>query len=244
VDFDTTGPAVWRGGYNSGKIKATNNTWLDLEAGINRVAVRATRTPGVITVKVKGEGLKPASITLRCGVDPTKTTAGKYVKSFSYSAPTGNIHVESNAQNNPYADSEVNIAGLPERLLGADFVQAAKADRACSAVDLMELAVPAGAVVTIAHDDRLPVPAWMSKLFEPTGETITVGGKPMGLFQHRAAAAESLTLGDNATGDAKNANSGPRLDARRGRPNPGLRPERILTPGPCHSLSCAEVTLR
>jgi hypothetical protein len=59
---------------------------------------------------------------------------------------------------------------LPERLLGADFVQAAKADRACSAVDLMELAVPAGAVVTIAHDDRLPVPAWMSKLFEPTGD--------------------------------------------------------------------------
>jgi beta-galactosidase len=65
VDFEVEGPGVWRGGYNSGKIKSTNNTWLDLEAGINRVAVRATRTPGAITVRVKGEGLKPASIAIR-----------------------------------------------------------------------------------------------------------------------------------------------------------------------------------
>lgn len=64
VDFEIQGPGVWRGGYNSGKIKSTNNTWLDLEAGINRVAVRATRTPGAITVRVKGEGLKPASIAI------------------------------------------------------------------------------------------------------------------------------------------------------------------------------------
>jgi beta-galactosidase len=64
-DFEIEGPGVWRGGYNSGKTKSTNNTWLDLEAGINRVAVRATRTPGAITVRVKGEGLKPASIAIR-----------------------------------------------------------------------------------------------------------------------------------------------------------------------------------
>jgi beta-galactosidase len=37
VDFDVTGPGIWRGGYNSGKIKSTNNTYLDLESGINRV---------------------------------------------------------------------------------------------------------------------------------------------------------------------------------------------------------------
>jgi beta-galactosidase len=64
VDFETEGPGVWRGGYNSGKIKSTNNTWLDLEAGINRVAVRATRVAGAITVRVKGEGLKSASVTI------------------------------------------------------------------------------------------------------------------------------------------------------------------------------------
>ncbi|MDE3167966.1 MAG: DUF4982 domain-containing protein [Acidobacteriota bacterium] len=65
VDFETSGPGVWRGGYNSGKIKSTNNTWLDLEAGINRVAVRAGRSAGAITVKARGEGLKPASLTVR-----------------------------------------------------------------------------------------------------------------------------------------------------------------------------------
>ena len=236
VDFETSGPGVWRGGYNSGKIKSTNNTYLDLEAGINRVSVRATRVAGTITVKVKGAGLKPASIMLRsvafngalsampepslpklrpAPVDDsltrtaaTKTTAGKYVRAFSYSGPTGNIHVESNAQDgtNPYADSEMSIAGLPASLKGADFVQAAKADRAYSAVDLMEITVPAGAVVWIAHDNRLPVPSWLSKLFQSSGDTLTVGSRPMSIFQHRAAAAESLTLGDNNTGDAQNAN--------------------------------------
>ena len=44
VDFAVEGPGVWRGGYNSGKINSINNTYLDLECGINRVAVRSERT--------------------------------------------------------------------------------------------------------------------------------------------------------------------------------------------------------
>jgi beta-galactosidase len=64
VDFETEGPGVWRGGYNSGKLKSTNNAYLDLEAGINRVAVKTERTGGTITVRVKGEGLRPASISV------------------------------------------------------------------------------------------------------------------------------------------------------------------------------------
>ncbi|NBQ58634.1 MAG: glycoside hydrolase family 2 protein, partial [Opitutaceae bacterium] len=46
VDFTFSGPGTWRGGYNSGKLDSTNNLFLDLEAGINRVAVRAGRNPG------------------------------------------------------------------------------------------------------------------------------------------------------------------------------------------------------
>lgn len=72
VDFETTGPAVWRGGYNSGKIKSTNNTYLDLEAGINRVAVRATRTAGAVIVSVKGANLQPASLTVRSNAIPVQ----------------------------------------------------------------------------------------------------------------------------------------------------------------------------
>ena len=40
-----TGPAVWRGGYNSGKINSTNNLYLNTEDGINRVAMRSTLMP-------------------------------------------------------------------------------------------------------------------------------------------------------------------------------------------------------
>jgi len=64
VDFTYTGPVVWRGGWNSAKPGSINNTYLDLEAGINRVALRSTLGAGEITVKVKSAGLKSAEITL------------------------------------------------------------------------------------------------------------------------------------------------------------------------------------
>ena len=64
VDFEIDGPGVWRGGYNSGKLNSINNRFLDIEAGINRVAIRATRTPGRITLRATSPGLQPASITI------------------------------------------------------------------------------------------------------------------------------------------------------------------------------------
>jgi len=59
-----TGPAIWRGGYNSGKTNSTNNLYLNTEGGINRVAMRSTLLPGTFTVTAKREGLKPATITI------------------------------------------------------------------------------------------------------------------------------------------------------------------------------------
>jgi len=64
VDFDCSGPGIWRGGYNSGKTNTVNNKFLDLECGVNRVAVRSTEIAGAITVKVHGAGLKPATATI------------------------------------------------------------------------------------------------------------------------------------------------------------------------------------
>ena len=61
VDFTVSGPAVWRGGYNSGKANSTNNTYLDTECGVNRVFVRSTLTPGSITVNATRAGLMPGS---------------------------------------------------------------------------------------------------------------------------------------------------------------------------------------
>jgi beta-galactosidase len=65
VDFETKGAGIWRGGYNSGKTNSINHPYLDLECGINRVAVRTTRTAGKITVKATCPRLKAATLTVR-----------------------------------------------------------------------------------------------------------------------------------------------------------------------------------
>ncbi len=64
VDFKLDGPAIWRGGYNSGKINSINNPWLDTECGINRVAIRSTPTPGKITLTATRAGLEPAKVEI------------------------------------------------------------------------------------------------------------------------------------------------------------------------------------
>jgi beta-galactosidase len=60
VDFKVDGPAVWRGGYNSGIVHSVNNLYLSTEDGINRVALRSTLTPGAITLTAIRAGLETA----------------------------------------------------------------------------------------------------------------------------------------------------------------------------------------
>lgn len=64
VDFKITGPAIWRGGYNSGLTNSINNLYLDTECGINRVAIRSTLQAGSIILTATRPGLKPATITI------------------------------------------------------------------------------------------------------------------------------------------------------------------------------------
>lgn len=56
VDFEVTGPVIWRGGINAAKLNTSNNLYQDTECGINRVAIRSIQTPGMITVTVKLRG--------------------------------------------------------------------------------------------------------------------------------------------------------------------------------------------
>lgn len=65
IDFTCTGPGVWRGGYNSGKLDSTNNLYLNTELGINRVSVRSTLSRGMITVAARRAGLKSAEVCVR-----------------------------------------------------------------------------------------------------------------------------------------------------------------------------------
>lgn len=245
AEFELAGPAVWRGGYESGRTNSINQTTLALECGINRVAVRATRKAGEVTLRVRTEGLQPgvATVTARAfavanqfattlpalpTVAPTQdcfglaamdslpvrrkdpkasvgaAVPGRFTRSFSYAGPASTVCLATDAQPGKkiYADRECTFAELPAALRGGDYVQAANADKLYNAVDLMELAVPAGALVSIAHDDRLPRPAWLTRQFTPSDTSLLVDGKPLRIFQHRAQADESLTLGAN-TEDAK-----------------------------------------
>ena len=65
VDFKLDGPAIWRGGYNSGKINSVNNLWLDTECGINRVAIRSMLKSGTITLTATRDGLESAIIKIQ-----------------------------------------------------------------------------------------------------------------------------------------------------------------------------------
>jgi len=234
VDFACEGPAIWRGGWNSGKVDSINHPYVDLECGINRVAVRAGFKPGAITVRARSVGLRPASVTIgstavemasgfAVGLPPLPSVPlprerpvialesappsvaagpvqpGRFIRSFSYSGPTAIAHVESDAHDgrNAYVDRDFALAGLPAELRGADWVQAAESDALYSALDFVEIAVPAGATVFVAHDDRLPQPDWLRRQFQATAGSLSVNGRRMTLFRRRSTEDESLTLGSN-----------------------------------------------
>lgn len=72
VDFRLAGPAIWRGGYDSGVVGSINNLYLDTECGINRVALRSTLQPGPITLTAARPGLEPATISI-----PSNATSDK-----------------------------------------------------------------------------------------------------------------------------------------------------------------------
>ncbi len=70
VDFTCSGEGVFLGGYNSGIRYSTNERHLtsgyhlNVECGINRVFVRATRRAGEFTLNVSRPGLAPAARTI------------------------------------------------------------------------------------------------------------------------------------------------------------------------------------
>jgi beta-galactosidase len=65
VDFECRGPGIWRGGYNSGKTNSINNLYLDLESGINRVAIRSMLQSGKIIVSAQCAGLQSGTVEIQ-----------------------------------------------------------------------------------------------------------------------------------------------------------------------------------
>lgn len=78
VHFSLNGPAKWRGGYNSGKINSTNHLSLDLESGINRVAIRSVASAGNIGLSATTDSIQAATVTILAQPDPLANAEGSY----------------------------------------------------------------------------------------------------------------------------------------------------------------------
>jgi beta-galactosidase len=183
-------------------LKAANITLKSLPVKVENGST--TTLPALPLVSL------PAVVPVRTGLvasisQPAKSkiqnsAPGRFVRSFNYSGPSSYIvHVESNAQNgkNAYVDGDSPFTDLPESLVGADWVQMANRDSRYNAVDLMELAVIAGSIVVVAHDDRLQRPAWLTKQFPAAGPSLSINGQRMTIFRRSVEREESLTLGAN-----------------------------------------------
>ncbi len=244
VRFQQHGPAEWIGGYESGRTNSTYQTQLNLECGINRVALRAGRVPGEVTLTAVTDGLKSASLKLVLndaaisqgigtklpelprttwslesavaaadiltaaeGDASSFAAQGRFIQQFSYSGPTAPVGVMVEAQDGKlvYVDRDYRFTDLPALLRGSDYVRAANADKQYSAVDLMEIAVPKGATVFVAHDDRLSRPAWLTRRFQPSALKVMIERRAMTVYRYQAAGHESLTLGPNSDTGGSNA---------------------------------------
>jgi beta-galactosidase len=64
VDFTLSGPARFLGGFNPNKPGSVHKSYVDTEAGINRVFIRASRTAGAITLRATRTGLTAATASI------------------------------------------------------------------------------------------------------------------------------------------------------------------------------------
>ncbi len=64
IDFNYSGQGKFLGGYNSGIQNSIFKNYLNIECGINRVFVRATRTAGSFTLTASRSGLQLATVTI------------------------------------------------------------------------------------------------------------------------------------------------------------------------------------
>lgn len=65
IDFTLTGEAEWRGGIAQGPDNYILAKSIPVEGGVNRVMIRSTTKPGVISLKATSGDLGPAEVQLR-----------------------------------------------------------------------------------------------------------------------------------------------------------------------------------
>ncbi|MEH7253462.1 DUF4982 domain-containing protein, partial [Neobacillus niacini] len=234
IDFKMEGPGIWRGGYNSGKEDSTNNTFLDIEAGINRVAIRTTLKSGDIKVSGVIADLESDSITVKSNAvsikgglsaelpavpgfeleqepsigdgpvkepeaPPGEESNPQLITDFSYSGikESGGVKVNTKNGDKIFSDRDFTFTNLPIYLLGGEYIQAPDDDKTYHALDLMHFTINKDAEVYVAHDDRLPRPAWLTEEYTDTSEKVMLNASPSTLFRKTVKAGTTLTLGGN-----------------------------------------------
>jgi beta-galactosidase len=87
ITFSVTGQGSYRGGYNSHIQDTPGKATLYADAGLIRVGVRSTNTPGEFTVTAKASGLMDGTITVKTVAPDTQTgirpVAGAGIADFS-----------------------------------------------------------------------------------------------------------------------------------------------------------------
>ncbi len=86
IDFTLTGEAEWRGGIAQGPDNYILAKSIPVEGGVNRVMIRSTTKPGVISLKATSGNLGPAEVQLRS--NPVATMYGLGNFSTSESLPS------------------------------------------------------------------------------------------------------------------------------------------------------------
>jgi beta-galactosidase len=73
ITFSVSGQGTYRGGYNSHLQGTPGKATLNADAGLIRVGVRSTNTPGEFTVTAKANGLTDGTITIKTVAPDTQT---------------------------------------------------------------------------------------------------------------------------------------------------------------------------
>ncbi|MCU7550646.1 DUF4982 domain-containing protein [Chitinophagaceae bacterium LB-8] len=64
INFSLQGPAEWRGGMAQGPDNCILAQSLPVENGVNRILIRSTSKPGLVTLKASADSLKSAAISI------------------------------------------------------------------------------------------------------------------------------------------------------------------------------------
>jgi hypothetical protein len=95
-----------------------------------------------------------------------------------------------------YIDREYSVAGLPQELVGATYIQTANADKQATDYPFLTFDIDRDALVYVAYDERLPSPAWLDS-FAETGWRLTSSTGDAYRILVRAYPEGKVALGPN-----------------------------------------------